>query len=58
MGMVAAGEEMVTAEDHAAGKILLIFEPKRRSRETGSAFFITVTSLNFDITSFCYLHLL
>jgi hypothetical protein len=40
MGMAAAGEEMVTAEDHAAGKILLILEPKRRFRETGSAFLV------------------
>jgi hypothetical protein len=40
MAMAVAKEEMVTAEDHAVGKILLILKPKRRCRETGSAFFV------------------
>jgi hypothetical protein len=42
--MVVAGEVMAAAEDHAVGKILLIVELKRRSRETGSAFFMILTN--------------
>ncbi len=38
--MAVAEEEMVTAEDHAVGKILLILKPKRRCRKTGSAFLV------------------